>query len=55
MQNWKEAHNLLAKAFGPVGIRSMFPAMSDIAEQLVLKWERFGKDNAIDVPHDFTK
>jgi cytochrome P450 / NADPH-cytochrome P450 reductase len=54
-QNWKVAHNILAKAFGPVGIRDMFPAMSDIAEQLVLKWERFGQTNKIDVAHEFTK
>jgi cytochrome P450 / NADPH-cytochrome P450 reductase len=55
LQNWKVAHNILAKAFGPVGVRSMFPAMSDIAEQLVLKWERFGRDYRIDAAHEFTK
>ncbi|KAJ3032219.1 hypothetical protein HDV00_007954 [Rhizophlyctis rosea] len=53
--NWKLAHKILIPAFGPANIRAMFPDMYDIASQLVLKWERFGSEYDIDVPHDFTR
>jgi cytochrome P450/NADPH-cytochrome P450 reductase len=29
--------------------------MVDIAEQMVLRWERFGEDTEIDVPDNFTR
>jgi len=29
--------------------------MQDIVSQMVLKWARFGPENAIDASHDFTR
>jgi cytochrome P450 / NADPH-cytochrome P450 reductase len=53
--NWGKAHRLLMPAFGPVGLRGMVPRMIDVAEQLMLKWERFGPAAAIDVADDMTR
>lgn len=53
--NWALAHRLLAPAFGPLGIRRMFPRMLDIAEQMLLRWERFGPGAVIDVPDQMTR
>lgn len=53
--NWGKAHRILVPAFGPLGVRSMFPGMRDIAEQMMLRWERFGSDAVIDVPADMTR
>jgi cytochrome P450/NADPH-cytochrome P450 reductase len=53
--NWIRAHRILTPAFGPMSIRSMFPQMLDIAEQLVLKWERMGEDARLDVAVDMTR
>ncbi len=53
--NWIKAHRILTPAFGPMSIRSMFPQMLDIAEQLILKWERMGEDTPFDVPDDMTR
>ena len=39
---WGMAHRILMPAFGPVALRSMFDGMVDVAEQLLLKWERLG-------------
>ena len=33
-------------AFGTAAIREMFPDMLDLAEQLVLKWERYALGTA---------
>jgi cytochrome P450/NADPH-cytochrome P450 reductase len=53
--NWAKAHRLLMPAFGPIGIRGMFDRMLDIAEQMLLRWERFGPDNVIEVTEDMTR
>ncbi|PZT93203.1 MAG: cytochrome [Gordonia sp. (in: high G+C Gram-positive bacteria)] len=53
--NWGKAHRILVPAFGPLGVRSMFGGMRDIAEQMMLRWERFGPDTVIDVPGDMTR
>ncbi|KAF7976157.1 hypothetical protein HWV62_7475 [Athelia sp. TMB] len=53
--NWAIAHRLLMPAFGPSAIRDMFPGMQDIADQMLLKWERFGPDTLIDPTDDFTR
>jgi len=42
-------------AFGTLSIRNMFEGMRDVAEQLVLKWERFGPEHLIDPSDDFTR
>ncbi|HTJ06007.1 MAG TPA: cytochrome P450 [Caldimonas sp.] len=53
--NWAKAHRLLMPAFGPIGIRGMFDRMLDIAEQMLLRWERFGADHVIEVTDDMTR
>ncbi|MBE0591081.1 MAG: cytochrome P450, partial [Gemmatimonadales bacterium] len=53
--NWGKAHRLLRPAFGPLGMRNMFDQMQDVAEQMMLRWERFGPDTAIDVADNMTR
>ncbi|HEU5267750.1 MAG TPA: cytochrome P450, partial [Jatrophihabitans sp.] len=53
--NWAIAHRLLMPAFGPLGIRGMFDQMLDIADQMLLRWERFGPGSVIDVADDMTR
>lgn len=53
--NWHKAHRILTPTFGPMSIRAMFPQMLDIAEQLMLKWERMGDNAVFDVPDDMTR
>ncbi|NPD70207.1 cytochrome P450 [Lichenicola cladoniae] len=52
--NWARAHHLLMPAFGPLGVRAMFGKMLDVAEQMLLRWERFG-DAEIDVADNMTR
>ena len=52
--SWGIAHRLLVPAFGTLGIRGMFDRMLDIAEQMLLRWERFG-DAEIDVTDQMTR
>lgn len=54
-RNWGKAHRLLMPAFGPIGIRSMFDRMEDIAGQMLVRWERFGPDAVIDVADNMTR
>ncbi|MER7765023.1 cytochrome P450 [Streptomyces sp. NPDC097619] len=53
--NWAVAHRLLMPAFGPGAMRDYFPAMLDIAEQMLTRWERFGPGARIDVADDMTR
>lgn len=53
--NWEKAHRLLVPAFGPASIRAMFDSMLDIADQMLLRWERFGESAVIDVPDNMTR
>lgn len=53
--NWAKAHRLLMPAFGPLGIRSMFDRMEDVADQMLLRWERFGPDATVDVADNMTR
>lgn len=53
--NWGKAHRLLMPAFGPLGLRSMFDRMYDIAEQMMVRWERFGESATIDVADNMTR
>lgn len=53
--NWGAAHRILMPAFGPAALHEMFDGMTDIAEQLLLKWERQGATHAIDVSGDTTR
>ncbi len=52
--NWAKAHNILLAPFGGRAMQSYHPAMVDIAEQLVKKWERLNPDEEINVVHDMT-
>ncbi len=53
--NWGIAHRILMPVFGPASLRSMFSQMLDIADQLLLKWERQGADHRIHVTDDMTR
>lgn len=53
--NWGAAHRILMPAFGPAALRSMFDGMTDIAEQLLVKWERQGPSHRIDLSGDTTR
>jgi cytochrome P450/NADPH-cytochrome P450 reductase len=53
--NWGKAHRILMPAFGPIGIRGMFDKMLDVAEQMFVRWERFGPHSVIDVADNMTR
>ena len=53
--NWQKAHRILMPAFGPIGVRGMFDQMLDIADQMFVRWERFGADAVIDVADNMTR
>jgi cytochrome P450 / NADPH-cytochrome P450 reductase len=53
--SWGAAHRILMPAFGPASLRTMFDQTADIAEQLLLKWERLGPSQEIDVASDATR
>ena len=53
--NWGVAHRILMPVFGPASLRNMFPQMVDIADQLLLKWERQGPGQRIDVVDNMTR
>ena len=42
-------------AFGPIGVRGMFDRMLDIADQMFVRWERFGPNAVIDVADNMTR
>lgn len=50
--NWGKAHNILMPTFSQKSMHEYLPMMIDIAEQLMLKWERLNTDDEIDVPRD---
>ena len=54
-ENWGIAHRILMPAFGPSALRSMFSGMFDIAEQLMVKWERQGPGVHIDLADNATR
>src|SRR3954447_2512306 len=53
--NWGAAHRILMPAFGPAALRTMFDGMADIADQVLLKWERQGPTHRIDVADNTTR
>lgn len=53
--NWAKAHRILMPAFGPIAIRGMFDNMLDIADQMFVRWERFGPGTVIDVADNMTR
>ncbi|MEM9332053.1 MAG: cytochrome P450 [Pseudomonadota bacterium] len=52
--NWSKAHNILLPTFSRQAMNNYMPMMLDVANQLVLKWERMNNDDEIDVVHDMT-
>lgn len=52
--NWSKAHNILLPNFGERAMQRYHPMMLDVAEQMILKWERLNADDEIDVTHDMT-
>ena len=52
--NWSKAHNILMPTFAQKAMEDYLPMMADIAEQLMLKWERLNGDEDIDVVRDMT-
>ncbi len=52
--NWSKAHNILMPTFSQQAMTDYLPQMIDIAEQLMLKWERLNADDEIDVARDMT-
>ena len=53
--NWALAHRILMPAFGALALRDMFPAMLELATQLVDRWERLGSSALHDVPDQMTR
>lgn len=53
--NWSKAHNILLPNFGHRAMQGYHQMMLDIAEQLVLKWDRLNDDDEIDVSADMTR
>ncbi|KAK0729220.1 cytochrome P450 [Apiosordaria backusii] len=54
-EEWGIAHRTLLPAFGPLHVRTMFPKMTDILSQMILRWDRFGPDYRISTHDDFTR
>jgi cytochrome P450 / NADPH-cytochrome P450 reductase len=52
--NWAKAHNILLPTFSHRAMQAYHPMMLDIADQMMLKWERLNPDEDIDVVHDMT-
>lgn len=52
--NWSKAHNILMPTFSQKAMTDYLPQMIDIAEQLMLKWERLNADDEVDVARDMT-
>jgi cytochrome P450/NADPH-cytochrome P450 reductase len=52
---WKSAHEILLPAFSMRSIRGYTPMMVDIADQLMLKWERLNPGEPVDVTADTTR
>ncbi|KAK0632364.1 cytochrome P450 [Immersiella caudata] len=54
-EEWGIAHRTLVPVFGPMHVRKMFPEMTDILSQMVLRWDRFGPEYRISTMDDFTR
>ena len=53
-ENWSKAHNILLPNFSDRAMAGYLPQMLDIADQLMLKWERLNVEDEVDVVHDMT-
>src|SRR3982751_6123135 len=52
---WKSAHDILLPSFSTWAMKGYLDPMVDIAQQLLLKWERLNPDEPIDVAGDMTR
>ncbi|NMO91542.1 cytochrome P450 [Actinomycetospora sp. TBRC 11914] len=52
---WKSAHDILLPSFSTWAMKGYLDPMVDIAQQLLLKWERLNHDEPIDVAADMTR
>ena len=52
---WQRAHDILLPSFSQRAMRGYLPQMYDIAQQLMLKWERVNPGEAVDVTADMTR
>jgi len=55
MPNWSKAHSILLPTFSHRAMQGYHSMMLDIAEQMMLKWERLNGDEEIDVADDMTR
>lgn len=53
--NWRKAHAILMPTFSTRAMKEYMPQMLDLAEQLMLKWQRLNAGEQIDVPDDMTR
>ena len=53
--NWQKAHNILLPNFSTQAMRGYLPMMTDIAVQLMQKWERLNPGEVVDVTADMTR
>ncbi|MBP2368088.1 bifunctional cytochrome P450/NADPH--P450 reductase [Pseudonocardia parietis] len=52
---WRSAHDILLPSFSTRAMRGYLPQMIDIAQQLMLKWERTNPGEPVDVTADTTR
>ena len=52
---WSKSHNILLPTFAQRAMQGYHDAMLDIADQLMLKWERLNADDEVDVTDDMTR
>jgi cytochrome P450/NADPH-cytochrome P450 reductase len=52
---WLRAHNILLPSFSQQAMKDYHPMMLDVADQLMLKWERLNDDDEVDVAGDMTR
>ena len=52
---WARAHGILMAPFSMQAMRDYMPAMIDIADQLMGKWDRLNPGEEVDVPADMTR
>ena len=52
---WHRAHNILLPNFSQQAMLDYHPMMLDVADQLMLKWERLNRGDEVDVAEDMTR
>ena len=52
---WRRAHTILLPSFSQQAMQDYHPMMLDVADQLMLKWQRLNSDDEINVADDMTR